>query len=184
MPALPVPQQSDWSNNVYVVATTRIFVMIGMAYLIKSLYNLVQSTWGARAASMATGGHSFPSKSHPCTRSAKSRQLTSFCHRIAVADGIDLEDVISDALVPVPGAVATEPDLEANLTLQLRPPHPVYDPHDHAARPRAHTPVENQGTEVPSSSTLTDAMPEEDVGVHSGHSHVGGDMDITAGIMS
>ena len=54
MPALPVPQ-SDWSNNVYVVVTTRVFVMVGMAYLIKSLYHLLPSNWGTRSASIAAG---------------------------------------------------------------------------------------------------------------------------------
>ena len=55
MPALPVPQQSDWSNNVYVIVTTRVFVMVGMAYLIKSLYHLLPSNWGTRSASIAAG---------------------------------------------------------------------------------------------------------------------------------
>ena len=58
MPSLPTSQQSDWSNNIYVVATTRIFVMIGMAYLAKSLYNFVPSIWGTRSASIAAGEYS------------------------------------------------------------------------------------------------------------------------------
>lgn len=55
MPSLPNPQQSDWGNNAYVVATTRIFVVIGMGYLVKSLYNFVPSIWGTRSASIAAG---------------------------------------------------------------------------------------------------------------------------------
>ena len=64
MPALPIPQQSDWSNNVYVVATTRIFVVIGMGYLVKSLYNHVPPIWGTRSASVAAGEHSSLSNPH------------------------------------------------------------------------------------------------------------------------
>ena len=55
MPVLPVPQQSDWSNNIYVLTATRVFVMIGVAYLIRSLYTLVPSIWGTRSASIAAG---------------------------------------------------------------------------------------------------------------------------------
>lgn len=53
MPVPPTPQQSDWNNNFYVVATTRIFVMIGMGYLIRSLYSLVPSIWASRFSSVA-----------------------------------------------------------------------------------------------------------------------------------
>ena len=59
MPVLPVPQQSDWSDNIYVLTATRVLVMLGMAYLIKTLYSLVPSIWGTRSASIAAGA--FPS---------------------------------------------------------------------------------------------------------------------------
>ena len=55
MPLLLDPQQSDWSNNVYVLTATRVLVMIGVAYLIRSLYSLVPSIWGTRSASIAAG---------------------------------------------------------------------------------------------------------------------------------
>ena len=55
MPVLPDPQQSDWNNNIYVLATARILIMIGMAYLIRSLYSLVPSIWGTHSASVAAG---------------------------------------------------------------------------------------------------------------------------------
>lgn len=79
MPALTVPQQPDWNNNVYVLATTRMFVMIGMAYLIKSLYNLVPSIWGTRSAPIAAGGHSFPSSFYQFAEVQRAHSLTSFC---------------------------------------------------------------------------------------------------------
>ena len=55
MPVLPIPQQSDWSDNIYVLTTTRVLVMIGAAYLIRTLYSLVPSIWGTRSASVAAG---------------------------------------------------------------------------------------------------------------------------------
>lgn len=68
MPALPISQPSDWNNNVYVLATTRVFVMIGLAYLLRTLYSLVPSIWGARSASVSAGGLSFPCRFDLCTR--------------------------------------------------------------------------------------------------------------------
>ena len=73
MPALRIFQPSDWSNNVYVLATMRILVMIGLAYLIKSLYNVVPSIWGTRSASIAAGEHSYPSNFHQRIGDMKSR---------------------------------------------------------------------------------------------------------------
>lgn len=55
MPPLPTSQQSDWNNNVYVLATARILVMAGVAYLVKSLYILMTLILGTRSASLAAG---------------------------------------------------------------------------------------------------------------------------------
>lgn len=38
MPALALQEQSAWENNVYVLNTTRIFVIVGVTYLFRSLY--------------------------------------------------------------------------------------------------------------------------------------------------
>lgn len=39
MPALPRQQQSnDWDSNIYVVTVTRILVVVGVTYLIRSVY--------------------------------------------------------------------------------------------------------------------------------------------------
>ena len=62
MPALPISQQSNWSNNVFVLATTRILIMIGLAYLIKSLYAYLHLAWSTRSDSLVAGG--LPSR--PC----------------------------------------------------------------------------------------------------------------------
>ena len=55
MPALPASQQLDWNNNIYVLATIRILLVIGVAYLIKILCSLMPFMWGTRTASVAHG---------------------------------------------------------------------------------------------------------------------------------
>ena len=55
MPALPASQQLDWNNNIYVLATIRILLLVGLAYLIKTLYSLMPFMWGTRTASATHG---------------------------------------------------------------------------------------------------------------------------------
>ena len=61
MPILPTSQQADWGNNVFIQATTRILVMIGLAYLVKSLYAFWPLALSTRSGSFAAGGLPFPS---------------------------------------------------------------------------------------------------------------------------
>lgn len=55
MPVLTSSQEPSWEGNAYVLATTRIFVLMGTAYLVRSLYNVVSPAWGSRAASTVAG---------------------------------------------------------------------------------------------------------------------------------
>ena len=55
MSGITTSEESSWDSNVYVIVTTRIFVLIGTAYLVRSLYNLVSPSWGSRLASIAAG---------------------------------------------------------------------------------------------------------------------------------
>ena len=42
MPVLPSQQQSnDWDSNIYVVTVTRVLVVVGVTYLIQSVYQYV-----------------------------------------------------------------------------------------------------------------------------------------------
>ena len=52
MPVITTSQGPSWENNVYVIVTTRLFFLMGTAYLIRSLYILVSATWGSRLASI------------------------------------------------------------------------------------------------------------------------------------
>lgn len=42
-------QQADWENNIYVVATTRVFVSAGVIWLGRSLYQLMSRYSGVVA---------------------------------------------------------------------------------------------------------------------------------------
>ena len=183
MPPLQVPQHTDWSNNIYVLTATRVLVMIGVAYLIKSLYSLVPSIWGTRSASIAAGAL-------PCTphidqgeTSAKGSLLTSFSNRIAVEDGIGLENIISDTSLTFPGTGGTGPDLDANLALEVRTPPPSYDRHGRAEGSRFNTRAQDESAEVSASFTTNHTVPEQDVGVHNGDPHTEEEqLDVAVGL--
>lgn len=118
MAPLPIPQQSDWNNNVYVLAVERTFVVIGLAFLIKILYGLVPSTWATRVASTVAGMLPLPLHHAQCMKGTESQELIGNCLPAVIAgnvqDVIELEDA---ALDNVPGALGTSPNFEANLTL-------------------------------------------------------------------
>ena len=109
------------------------------------------------------------------------------CYLVGVAEGIDLGEIISDPLVTVPDAVGTGPDLEANLTLEIRPPQPSYDPHasqSHAESSRASAPAHGPGMEVPDGPPPIGAraMQEEDVAVCNNDHHIEEGVDIAVGL--
>lgn len=79
----------------------------------------------------------------------------------------------------VPSAVGTGPDLEANLTLGIRPPQPSYDPQSHAERSRASARAQGEGMEVPNSPTGAYAVAEQDIGVRRGDPDTEEDLDIS-----
>lgn len=59
MPVITDPQEPSWESNVYFIVTTRIFVLMGTAYLVRSLYILVSAIWGSRVASTVACKHCF-----------------------------------------------------------------------------------------------------------------------------
>jgi len=42
-----LPQQSNWNDKVYLVAVTRILVVVGVSYLLQSLYQLFRYSWSS-----------------------------------------------------------------------------------------------------------------------------------------
>ena len=55
MPVIAPSEGQSWDSNVYVQASTRIFVMMGVGYLVRFLYYQASSSWGSRPASTAAG---------------------------------------------------------------------------------------------------------------------------------
>ena len=126
MPVVSVPQDPSWANNIYLLATTRAFALMGTAYLVRSLYNLLSPTWGSRLASVVAGKLScLPHIACIVT----SQRLKMRSCTIAGMSGLALEELNSDTLPAEPGIAATDPDLEANLTLNVQRPQRSHDPH-------------------------------------------------------
>ena len=80
----------------------------------------------------------------------------------------------------VPEAVDMGPGLEANLTLEVRPPPPTYDRQNHTERPWANAGVQYQTSGVSSQSAAAQTIPEHGLGLHNGD-HYMEEMDIAVG---
>ena len=61
MPVVTPSEGQSWNSNIYVQASTRIFVIFGVGYLVRFLYYQVSSTWGSRSASIMASELAFPS---------------------------------------------------------------------------------------------------------------------------
>ena len=134
MPVVMVPQDPTWANNIYLLGTTRAFALMGTAYLVRSLYNLLAQTWDSRPASVVAGKLScLP---HIACIVASQRLKTRSCP-IAAVSGLALEELNSDTLPAEPGATTIDPDLEANLTLNVQRPQRSHDPHGPLQRAEA-----------------------------------------------
>ena len=81
----------------------------------------------------------------------------------------------------VPGAVDIGPDLEANLTLDVRRPQPTHDPQNHTERSWAYSPTQRRSAEVLGQSAAVQTIAEQDVGLQNDDRHIEEDMDITIG---
>lgn len=89
---------------------------------------------------------------------------------------------MTDALVMMPEAADDGIDFEANTTLEIHPPQPIYDPHNHTERPCANARAQCQSTEVSGQSVGAPSMPEHEVGLHNTDHHIKENMDIAVGI--
>lgn len=170
----------SWDSNVYVQASTRIFVIIGVGYLVRVLYFQVSSTWGWRAAPLAAGELALLSTLH---WSVDSPRLTAPSCPIAAASGLALEDIISDTLPAALGAAGSGPDLEANLTLDVQRPQRCYDPQHHIQRSQASPRAHDQPVETPESSVAAIAIPEQDVGVRNGSGRAEEESEVSVGLV-
>ena len=126
MPVINTPQDPSWTNNIYLLATTRTLALMGTAYLVRSLYNLVSPAWGSRPASIVAGKLSCLPHT---ARNVTNQRLKIRSYTIAGVSGLALEELNSDILPAQPGTAALDPDLEANLTLNVQRPQRSHDPH-------------------------------------------------------
>ena len=55
-----IAQQSGWEKNIYVLTTTRIFVIAGVVYLLRSLYYLIARYSGPAIGTTLITPASFP----------------------------------------------------------------------------------------------------------------------------
>ena len=134
MPVMSTPQDPSLANNIYLVATTRAFALMGTAYLVRSLYNLLSPTWGSRPASVVAG--KLPCLPHiGCIVTSQRLKMRSYT--IAAVSGLALEELNSETLPAEPGSAGTDPDLEANLTLNVQRPQRSHDPHSPHQRAEA-----------------------------------------------
>ena len=93
--------------------------------------------------------------------------------------GLGLETINLDTSPTAPGAVATDPDLEANLTPSVQHPHRSHDPRGHMERSQANHRAQEQGAGAPESHIAANAMPEQDVGVRHGTQHFEEEIGLT-----
>ena len=98
--------------------------------------------------------------------------LTSGSCTVATASGLDLEEIEVDTLPTAPEAVNIEPDLEVNLTPLGRLQRHSYNPQEHMQRSQASPRAHGQRMGNPESSTAANAIPEQDIGVRHGTTHI------------
>ena len=143
MPVLALQQQSDWENNVYVLTTTRILVIVGMAYLFRSLYQwarpLIERLHLAGLVSWAAGSMSSSSSfllllttsSFTCLPLPFLHETCVFSANAAVDRSLAATSPIVDVSLDdlVPGSTITfTVDTDLSDTPNVRPPQPIYDP--------------------------------------------------------
>ena len=134
MPVITTPQDPSWGNNFYVLVTTRTLALMGTAFLVRHLYSLLPPTWRSCPRSIVTGK---PSRASRAACIVTSHRLNNRSYPIAAVSGLALEELNSDILPAQPGTAAPDPDLEANLTLNVQRPQRSYDPHGPLQRAEA-----------------------------------------------
>ena len=84
---------------------------------------------------------------------------------------LGLAEIELDALPAAPEAINPEPDLEVNLTPLGRFPRRSYDP-QHMQRSQASPRAQGQRMGTPESSIAANVIPEQDIGVRHGTTHI------------
>ncbi|KAL6712860.1 hypothetical protein ACLMJK_009572 [Lecanora helva] len=85
MAAISAPQSSQWEDNVYIVWSTRGFVIVGIAYLLRSIYQLLRILRLFRGSRVA----------QPSGRQASEIDLEALTS--VAGDEIAMEEVVNDS---------------------------------------------------------------------------------------
>lgn len=136
MPILALQQQSAWENNVYVLTTTRILVIVGVTYLVRSLYQwarpVVERLPLANLIPWAAGSFSrpIPLRHETCMFSAGAAADRALAATSPNVD-VSLDDL-------VPGSTITlTVDTDQSDNPNVRPPQPIYHPSHRPQSPQA-----------------------------------------------
>ena len=141
-------QQSEWENNVYVLTTTRIFVVAGAVYLCRSLYYLVTRYSGPFIGTTQTTRASSPKYFDQRLREYEAKTSCCCVGTSQEQIGVDLDNMASD-----PSSMASmDPGIDiiinGDLELGLQQPRRSHQSHHYLYRPRAHRHERPQMTEV------------------------------------
>lgn len=82
-----------------------------------------------------------------------------------------------------PGSAGTDPDLEANLTVNVQRLQRSYDPQGHEQRFQASPRASDQPVRSPESSVAANAIPEQDVGIRNDDAQVEEGCKISVGLV-
>lgn len=137
-------QQSGWENNVYVLTTTRIFLVAGVVYFCRSLYYLVTRYSVAATDRIASPRESFLQFFDliicECITEASFYPVGTSQEQI----GVDINNMASDIL----SMASIDPDIDIDLELGLQQPRRSHQSHRYLYRPRAHGHEPLQRTET------------------------------------
>ena len=120
MSALGPEQHPDWSNNIYFLIVTRVLMVIGLSYLLRSFFQLVQlsllpSTRGAgtRPGTLLKSTEYFPN-------------VADLCFNDGGPIDVDIELVDQDLVAGIISGLSG--DIEMNQIVSITPPSPSYHP--------------------------------------------------------
>lgn len=164
-------QQSGWENNVYVLTTTRIFLVAGVVYFCRSLYYLVTRYSVAVTDRIPNPGASFLQSFGliicECITETSCRPVGTSQEQI----GVDISNMASDIL----SMASIDPDINIDLELGLQQPRRSHQSHRYLYRPRAHRNEVLQQTEASMTQVTSIAIAEPCTDIHSEPAAVGTD---------
>ena len=134
MPVLSL-QQPNWESNVYVITTTRVFILAGVVQLGRSLYQLISRYSGVVADTNPIA------RASPLHFSETLGELIAevCCYSLGASQGLigaDLTAIASDTLSMASMDQDIHIDINGDLELGIQQPRRSYQSHRYPYRPR------------------------------------------------